>query len=84
MNERTFLARQISPGSSSFFFRFPPAPMGWEGQDEKVRSTSHTEMSTSFPANANVVDDGPLDESANSGNGTERSHAESERDEEEE
>lgn len=41
--------------------------------DEKVRSVSHTDTSTSLPASAKEVEEGPPDESAISGDGTDRS-----------
>ncbi len=70
--KRTFFALQVSPGSRASFFRFFGDPSEEDEEDEKVRSTSHIETSTSFPTRANVVADGPLDERAMSGDGTVR------------
>jgi len=61
---RTFLARQVSPGFRAFFFRMREGPLEVDAEQEKLRSTSRTETSTSLPAKAKVVADGADDESA--------------------
>ena len=71
-SRRTFLARHISPDSSAPFLRFSVVRRGSEG-GEKVRSTSHADTSTSFPASANVVEEILLEASEVRGDGTSRS-----------
>jgi hypothetical protein len=55
--ELTFFACHISPSCNSVFFRFPlfPSAVADPLDDPNVRSTSHSETSTSFPAAANAV-----------------------------
>jgi hypothetical protein len=65
----TFLARQISPGSSASFFRLIPR------SDEvalNVRSTSHIEISTSLPARANDEGAARVEQTVVRGDGTVR------------
>lgn len=67
----TFFARQTSPCSSSFFFRLPFAVALFgrtsSAPAANVASTSHSLTSTSLPPKANLVDSGPADASASSG-----------------